>query len=567
MIRRGYVTAPDWAIKPDLVAPGVDVLSSTQDDPLTGCCSDSSGYTRLSGTSVSAAHVAGAAALMRQRWSWLSAYALRSVLMTTAKTPVWRPDGFAPPPAQVMERGSGRIDLGADLIGKPAFIYPPSHSFGSHNAGNGPVTVRQSFAISPWTSNRTWNLAVVETAGNPNLRATVSPSTLYVDSPKSFTLQVQVNTNVSPGEYEGFVRLTSGAITLRVPYWIKIVNVPIPPGTILLVDDDRNSEDGTGSSSADCSARYISALNTLGYRFTYWNTRENDTSTQADNGTPTQADMERASAVVWFTCRDLHTSLNFMSPIEGTEATELQNYLEVGGRLFITGQDIAYGSAPSFIAGLGARFCHDPLFDIDTIPTPSIRGTGNALVEPIAGEVQFDIACGGDGAGCALYVDEIEPLGNDAVPILFALPPNDALCQGIVGVKNSSEPTLEAPQEYLGRSAYLSFGFEDINNDPDLNGREELMKNILDWLQDDVSVVVRCAVDGRTVDCIATLTSSAGPAPARFRWDLGDGTTLSTGPSASIVHRYGSPGTFTIRVEATDSWGHKALDDARVTVR
>jgi len=150
---------------------------------------------------------------------------------------------------------------------------------------------------------------------------------------------------------------------------------------------------------------------------------------------------------------------------------------------------------------------------------------------------------------------------------LFALPSDqEIVCQGIVGVKSASEPTLEAPQEYLGRSVYLSFDFDDINNNTGFNTREELMQNILDWLADEVSVVARCAVDGRTVDCVATLSSSVGALPTEFRWDLGDGTILSTGAYPSIVHNYSASGTFTIRVEATDNWGHKALDDITVAV-
>ncbi len=549
---------PDWAIKPDVVAPGVDILSSTQDDLLEGCCTDPSGYARLSGTSVSAAHVAGAAALIRQLWPCLSVQSVRSALMITAKTPVWRADRFAPPPAQVMERGSGRIDLGSGLMSRPARIYPPSHSFGSRNVGNSPIAVQQVFTIRKGSSSRAWSLAVFETVGHPDLEVTVSPSTLYVGSPENFVLQVQANASVPPGEYEGFVRLTSGTEMLHVPYWIRIVNVPIPLGDILLVDDDRNSEEWSAPPPFDCSANYVSTLSNLGHSFTHWDTLV--------NGTPTQADMERASAVIWLTCRDFRSNLNFLTPIEGTEATELQNYLEDGGRLFITGQEIAHGSAPSVVAGLGARLCHDSVFEVDTMPTPSVGGAHNASAEPIAGGMEFDIAAGGDGTGFPFLVDELELSGDNAMPILFALPPNNALCQGIVGVKNASEPTLEVPQEYLGRSVYLSFDFDDINNNTGFNTRKELMGNILDWLQDDVSVVVRCAVDGRTVDCDANLTSSVGTVPAEFRWDLGDGTMFSTGSFASVVHVYGSPGTFTIRVEATDGLGHQALDDTTITV-
>jgi len=479
--------------------------------------------------------------------------------MVAAKTPVWQHDGFAPPQAQVMDRGAGRLNLTLNTEEGPIRVYPPVHSFGSHNVGNGPIVLQYEFTLMQGSGSRTWDLVVVQTVGHPNLQAAVSPSTLYVGPPQTFTLQVQADAGVPPGEYEGFVRLASGTQRLHVPYWIKIVNVPIPLGDILLVDDDRNSEEWSAPPPFDCSAHYIGALNNLGKSYTYWDTLV--------NGTPTKADMDRATAVIWFTCRDIASDLNFLTTIEGTEATELLNYLEDGGRLFITGQEIVHGSARSVVAGLGVRFCQDSVFPEWAPPTPSVRGAFSTSAEPIAGGKEFDIAPGGNGTGLAFTVDEVEPTGNNASPILFALPSDqEIVCQGIVGVKSASEPTLEAPQEYLGRSVYLSFDFDDINNNTGFNTREELMQNILDWLADEVSVVARCAVDGRTVDCVATLSSSVGALPTEFRWDLGDGTILSTGAYPSIVHNYSASGTFTIRVEATDNWGHKALDDITVAV-
>jgi minor extracellular serine protease Vpr len=564
---------PDWAIKPDLVAPGVDIFSSTQDDPLGGCCTDPSGFVRLSGTSFSSAHVAGAAALVRQLWPGLSVESIKSALMIVAKTPVWQHDGYAPPLARVMERGSGRINADLDTENGPVRVYPPSHSFGSHNVGNGPIALEQAFTVKQGSGGQTWDMAVVQTLGHFNLQVTVSPSTMSTlggdpptpDCPPppppqdfTFTIQVQADASVPPGEYEGFIRLTGGTQTLHVPYWIRIVNVPIPLGDVLLVDDDRDSEEWSAPPPFDCSANFISALTNLGESYTYWDTLV--------NGTPTKADMDRASMVIWFTCRDFSSDLNFLTTIEGTEATEMLNYLEDGGRLLLTGQDIACGSASSVIGGLGASYCQESVFQTDTPPAPSISGMFSPSAEPIAGGMQFDITVGGDGTGLPFHIDELELSGDNAEPFLFALAPSTALCQGIVGVKNSSEPILETPQAFLGRSVYLSFDFDDINNDTGFNTREELMQNILDWLEDDVSVVARCAVDGQTVDCVATPSSSVGATPVEFRWDLGDGTILTTGSSPSVVHNYSAPGTFIIQVEATDSWGHKALDDITVMV-
>ena len=70
---RGPVTVT-WDIKPDLLAPGVDINSTV---PF--------GYMDLAGTSMSAPHVAGACALLLQEHPNWTPKQIKSALMTTAK--------------------------------------------------------------------------------------------------------------------------------------------------------------------------------------------------------------------------------------------------------------------------------------------------------------------------------------------------------------------------------------------------------------------------------------------------------------------------------------------------
>src|SRR4029453_11645678 len=92
----------DYAMKPDITAPGVDIIAARAagtdlGDPVNQW------YTRLTGTSMATPHVAGAAAIMAQRWpSWTPAR-IKAVLMGTA----------APnPDLGVYEQGGGRLDIG-----------------------------------------------------------------------------------------------------------------------------------------------------------------------------------------------------------------------------------------------------------------------------------------------------------------------------------------------------------------------------------------------------------------------------------------------------------------------
>jgi len=106
----------DGFVKPDLVAPGVGLLTS---DP--GKAEDGSArYASISGTSASAAIVAGAAALLAQARPQLDASALKGLLAGS---------GRALPGESVSGQGTGLLDLGAASAGETAAL-PTTLSFG-----------------------------------------------------------------------------------------------------------------------------------------------------------------------------------------------------------------------------------------------------------------------------------------------------------------------------------------------------------------------------------------------------------------------------------------------------
>ena len=86
-----------FATKPDLVAPGVEIRSTVP------ASIHPPGVARLSGTSMAAPHVAGAAALLRQLHPDWPAAAIRSALAGASKS-------LAGPP---LESGAGRLDIPA----------------------------------------------------------------------------------------------------------------------------------------------------------------------------------------------------------------------------------------------------------------------------------------------------------------------------------------------------------------------------------------------------------------------------------------------------------------------
>src|SRR5262249_27611017 len=95
--------------KPDLLAPGVAVLSA--DGDLT---SDGAQYRRMSGTSMSAAFVSGAAAALRGDYPGLTPAQIATLLRSTARRTflAGMPAGVGgPDPRWLSPRGWGAIDL------------------------------------------------------------------------------------------------------------------------------------------------------------------------------------------------------------------------------------------------------------------------------------------------------------------------------------------------------------------------------------------------------------------------------------------------------------------------
>ncbi|WP_410811840.1 S8 family serine peptidase [Micromonospora sp. 067-2] len=140
----------DDALKPDITAPGVDIVAARSANGVIG---DPVGerYVTLSGTSMATPHVAGSAALLAQQHPGWRADRLKATLMAAAK----------PHPTQTAyQQGAGRVDV-AHAITQLVTTDPVSVSFGRtlwphgddapitrtvtwRNDGPGPVTLNLS---------------------------------------------------------------------------------------------------------------------------------------------------------------------------------------------------------------------------------------------------------------------------------------------------------------------------------------------------------------------------------------------------------------------------------------
>ncbi|RKY95352.1 MAG: hypothetical protein DRQ06_03880, partial [Candidatus Hydrothermota bacterium] len=210
------------------------------------------------------------------------------------------------------------------------------------------------------------------------------------------------------------------------------VQVMTSQGFVLLVDDDKGD---------DYESYYENALMASGYIYEYW-----DRSSQ---GCPDPSYMLSHMAVVWFTGDDYTTTLT------SEDTNKLSTYLNSGGKLFISGQDIGYDirTDPFYSNYLHAVYNVD-----DTNIYDLIGQTG----DPIGDGLTIHISSG-DGANNQNYPEGISTTGGSTPVFQY---------QGsshLGGLK----------YEGIYKVVYFGFGFEAINS---MTDRTTVMQRIMNWL-------------------------------------------------------------------------------------
>ena len=204
----------DYAMKPDITAPGVDIVAARAAGTSLGEPVDQ-WYTRLSGTSMATPHVAGAAAIMAQRWPDWTPARIKAVLMGTADP---NPD------LGVYEQGGGRLDV-AHAIGQRLIARRANVDFGYFRypqTSTRPVTKAVPL-LNLGTAAATVDLKVElrDQDGNPAPAgmAAVTPSRLTLAAGGEASAQVTVDVQAGPpGLYSGAVVATpASGPAVRVP--------------------------------------------------------------------------------------------------------------------------------------------------------------------------------------------------------------------------------------------------------------------------------------------------------------------------------------------------------------
>lgn len=192
-----------WEIKPDVVAPGVNMTSTVPDHD----SEHSYGYASFQGTSVAAPQVAGAAALLMEAQPDWGVAALKAALMNTAESVTnSRGKEYA-----YNTQGAGSIRV-AEAIQTETLVIPGSHSFGSFAKDNGKQTQQQALTIRNLTDEeKHYSFYVAFKNGEKGIDVDMEQDVRV--APQS-TEQVRMNVQVDPekldtGYYEGTILVYS----------------------------------------------------------------------------------------------------------------------------------------------------------------------------------------------------------------------------------------------------------------------------------------------------------------------------------------------------------------------
>lgn len=199
----------DFRVKPDVVAPGVNVLSSvTANDPVSGDsrnCGATGCWAFFQGTSMAAPHLAGSAAVVRDQHPTWSAAQVRSAIVNTAeqgvlkdyKTGVKTTGATNNPPyaittaTDVLVEGAGRENLD-NAVSAVVAIEPVSVSFGATPSGSG-TTKRAAVRLTNLSgAAQTFTLGIRDSTGR-GVTYSVSPATASLGAGASTTVFVTMS--------------------------------------------------------------------------------------------------------------------------------------------------------------------------------------------------------------------------------------------------------------------------------------------------------------------------------------------------------------------------------------
>ncbi len=198
-------TDVDFRVKPDVVAPGVNVLSSI---PVSFCGGDPC-FAFFQGTSMATPHLAGSAAIVLWLHPDWSAAEVRSAIVNTADQGVLKPSSPTASATDVNIIGAGRENL-LSAVNASVALDPVSISFGAVPSGSGQTRTFDVTLTNLTSGAVTFDVAVG--AGGDGVAYSVSPSSLALGADESGTVTVTMSADkgASFGDHQDLLTVSVG---------------------------------------------------------------------------------------------------------------------------------------------------------------------------------------------------------------------------------------------------------------------------------------------------------------------------------------------------------------------
>jgi hypothetical protein len=190
--------------KPDVTAPGVDVLSSIPPNV----------FEQLDGTSMAAPHVSGAAALLLQRHPTWTVQQVKSALASTGD-PVHPAGGSGE--VSTLRKGGGRIDL---VRADQPLLFTDPTSLGWGLVRRGFSGMQQLSTADAGGGSAPWSVSIDAQSMPSGATLTPLATTLVAGAPLPVLLTV--SQTATEGDGTGFLVLTRGSDERRVAFWFHV---------------------------------------------------------------------------------------------------------------------------------------------------------------------------------------------------------------------------------------------------------------------------------------------------------------------------------------------------------
>ena len=209
-----FAPSPVLALKPEMVAVGSGLYTAAQKYDPNGDTYNASGYAGVSGTSYAVPMVAGAVAIVKQKFPSLTPGQLKSAVVNTATTQnLIDIDGSANPRVDAV--GAGKLSVG-DAVNIAATLEPATLSFGVVNSAAYPKLTLKITNVS--AAQATFSLAV-QARDSSSATVQLSSPSVTLNPGAAGTVSVTLTgSQPAAGSYEGFIQVTGPGSALHVPY-------------------------------------------------------------------------------------------------------------------------------------------------------------------------------------------------------------------------------------------------------------------------------------------------------------------------------------------------------------